>query len=53
MKTDPVIKAIRDVRRQISESVDHDPKKLLEYYQRRQKRYRTRLIDRRSDSYKS
>ena len=49
MKNDPIIQAIRDVRHQISESVDHDPRKLLEYYRIRQKRYGSRLISRQMD----
>ena len=49
MKKDPIIQAIRDVRHQISESVDHDPRKLLEYYRIRQKRYGDRLISRHMD----
>ena len=50
MKNDPIIQAIRDVRHQISESVDHNPRKLLEYYRIRQKRYGDRLIDRQMDN---
>ena len=50
MKNDPIIQAIRDVRHQISESMDHDPRKLLEYYRIRQKRYGNRLINRRMDN---
>ena len=50
MKNDPIIQAIRDVRHQISESVDHNPRKLLEYYRIRQKRYGDRLIDRQMDT---
>ena len=50
MKNNPIIQAIRDVRHQISESVDHDPRKLLEYYQRRQKRCGDRLISRQMDN---
>ena len=50
MKNDPIIQAIRDVRHQISESVDHDPRKLLKYYRIRQKRYGDRLISRHMDS---
>ena len=44
MKSDPIIQAVRDVRHQISESVDHDPQKLLEYYRKRQERYGDRLV---------
>src|SRR4051812_46895072 len=43
MKDDP-IEAIREVRRKISESVGHDPFKLVELYQRLQERHRDRLI---------
>jgi hypothetical protein len=32
MKDDPAIKAVRDGRRRISESVDHDPRKLVEHF---------------------
>ena len=48
MKDDPVIQAVRDARHEISESVDHDPQKLLEYYRQRQKRYGDRLVSRQS-----
>ena len=50
MKNDPIIQAIRDVRHQISESMDHDPRKLLEYYRIRQKRYGDRLVNRQMDT---
>jgi hypothetical protein len=33
---DPTIAAVRDVRHQISASVDHDPKKLVEHYRQLQ-----------------
>ena len=49
MKDDPIIQAVRDVRHQISESVDHDPRKLLEYYRKRQERYGNSLVSRQSD----
>ena len=52
MKDDPIIQAVRDVRHQISESVDHDPRKLLEYYRKRQERYGNCLVSRQSDSSK-
>jgi hypothetical protein len=44
MKDDPAIQAVRDARHRISESVQHDPRKLVEYYRERQKRHRDRLI---------
>ena len=50
MKNDPIIQAVRDVRHQISESVDHDPQKLLEYYRKRQECYGDRLVFHQSDS---
>lgn len=37
MKPDPAIQAIRDVRHQISAAVGHDPYKLVEHYQQRQR----------------
>jgi hypothetical protein len=43
-KEDPTIDAVRDARHQISESVAHDPRKLVEYYRRLQERHRERLI---------
>ena len=45
MKDDPVIQAIRDVRHQISESVGHDPQRLLEYYIKLQEPYKDQLVD--------
>jgi len=48
MKDDPVIQAVRDARHQISESVGHDPKKLVEYYRQRQKKYLGRLVSQQS-----
>ena len=44
MKDDPAIKAIRDARRSISESVQHDPRKLVEYYKKLQERHRDKLV---------
>ena len=43
---DPTIAAVRDVRHQISASVDHDPKKLVEHYRQLQQRHRERLESR-------
>jgi len=53
MKDDPVIQAVRDARHQISESVGHDPKKLVEYYQQRQNRYPGRAVRRQFNKRKS
>lgn len=39
MSPDPTIDAVRKARHQISASVEHDPRKLLEYYRKRQSRY--------------
>ena len=36
MTEDPVIQAVREVRHRISESVGHDPHKLVAYYRQRQ-----------------
>jgi hypothetical protein len=41
---DPAIEAIREARHQISESVGHDPRKLVEYYRRLQDRHRERVV---------
>lgn len=42
--SDPVIDEIREIRHQISESVGHDPVKLVAYYMEFQKQYQDRLI---------
>lgn len=39
MNDDPTIAAIRKARHEISAEVGHDPKKLVEYYQRLHKEY--------------
>ena len=44
MKEDPGIIAVREARHRISESVNHDPRKLVEYYQQLQERLRERLV---------
>jgi hypothetical protein len=44
VKDDPTIKAVRDARHRISESVDHDPRKLVEHYRQLQKRHKDRLV---------
>ena len=36
MRDDPVIQALREVRHRISESVGHDPQRLVAYYRQRQ-----------------
>ena len=44
MKNDPVIEAVREVRHRISESVGHDPHRLVAYYRQRQKRRGNRQV---------
>ena len=44
MRNDPVIEAVREVRRRISESVGHDPDRLVAYYRQRQERRRSRQL---------
>jgi hypothetical protein len=42
---DPVIEEVRAVRRRISARFDHDPARLVAYYEELQKRYQDRLLD--------
>lgn len=49
MKDDPAIQAVREARHRISQSVDHDPRKLVEYYRRLQERHRERLVSQRAE----
>ena len=44
MKDDPTIAAIREARHHISESVGHDPRKLVDYFRRLQNRHQERII---------
>lgn len=53
MKDDPVIAAVREVRHRISESVDHDPYKLVAYYRQLQERRRDNLVRRRQTRHSS
>ncbi len=46
MKPDPTIDEIREVRHQISASVDHDPRKLVEHYRELQEKHRDRVVTR-------
>ena len=48
MTEDPVIQAVREVRHRISESVDHDPHKLVAYYRQRQECRENRPVPPRS-----
>ena len=41
---DPVIDEIREIRHRISGLCDHDPAKLVAYFQQIQEQYRNRLI---------
>lgn len=45
MKPDPVIDEIRRIRHEMSAEIDHDPKRLLEYYAETQRRYQSQLAD--------
>ena len=44
MKDDPVIARIREVRHRISEACGHDPRRLVEYYMKRQEEHTERLL---------
>lgn len=44
MRPDPTVERIRQVRHEISEECDHDPKKLVEYYKEYQKKFSGKLI---------
>ena len=44
MNEDPTIKAVGDARHRISQIVDHDPRKLVEYYRRLQEHHHERLL---------
>ena len=50
MKDDDAIKSVRDVRHLISESLNHNPKHLVEYYKKLQSRHKNRLISERTVS---
>jgi hypothetical protein len=44
-KEDEGIRAVREVRKRISEEFGNDPEKLVEHYIREQERYRDRLLE--------
>ncbi len=44
MQEDQVISRIREVRRQISEECDHDPRKLVSYYKELQQKHKDRMF---------
>lgn len=48
MTNDDSLKAVRDSRQKISKSLDHNPKKLVEYYKNLQSRHVERLVSERS-----
>lgn len=52
MKDDPVIAEIRRIRHDLSESVGHDPKRLVQFLQEQEKRHSERLVYLRSDPQK-
>ncbi len=43
-KDDPVIDEIREARKRISARFNHDPAKLVAYYQKQQEQHSNRLI---------
>ncbi|MBN1937531.1 MAG: hypothetical protein JW934_22930 [Anaerolineae bacterium] len=43
-RDDLVIKRVREARHHISEKLDHDPKKVIEYYMELQKKYLDRML---------
>ena len=45
MINDPPIDEIRRVRHEISAACDHDPKRLVAYYQRLQKEFKGRIVN--------
>jgi hypothetical protein len=45
MLSDPVIDEIRAVRQRISARFDHNPARLIAYYQELQRRYADRMLD--------
>jgi len=44
-KNDPIIDRIRAVRKKISIEFQHDPRKLVNYYIKKQKEYQNKLIE--------
>ena len=49
MKTESTLERIRRVRHEISEECDHDPKKLVAYFQELQQSHRDKLVSRKSE----
>ena len=52
MKTDLTIDATREVRHQISASVGHDARKLVEHYRKLQERHPDRVLSRATEKSK-
>ena len=48
METDKAIEDIRRTRREISEKHNNDPKRLVDYYQKLDKKYQDRMINSRT-----
>jgi hypothetical protein len=44
MQDDPTIERVREVRHQISQRCEHNPKQLVEYYMRLQEQHKERLL---------
>jgi hypothetical protein len=44
-QNDPVIEEVRAIRHRISARFDHDPVRLVAYYQELQKRHQDRLVE--------
>ncbi|MCK5381831.1 MAG: hypothetical protein KAJ81_10185 [Candidatus Latescibacteria bacterium] len=49
MKIESTLERIRRVRHEISEECDHDPKKLVAYFQKLQQDHRDKLVSRKTD----
>ncbi len=52
MKTDQTIDSINEVRHQISASVGHDARKLVEHYRKLQERHPNRVLSRTTEKSK-
>jgi hypothetical protein len=44
MRTESTIERIRRIRHELSEECDHDPRKLVAYFQKLQQRHQDRLV---------
>lgn len=43
-KDDPTITRIREARRRVSEECEHDPRRVVAYYSKLQKKYQDRIL---------